>query len=57
VECDENADAKTLIGVNVTAKNRGGLSGLTIAKSSNLTNGPHKRALRADLAGTAGGEL
>jgi len=57
VECDENADAKTLIGVNVTAKNRGGLSGLTIAKSSNLTNSSHKRALRADLAGTAGGEL
>ena len=40
------------IGVKVTAKSRAGLSGLTIAKSSNLTNGAHKRVLLAAASNT-----
>jgi hypothetical protein len=57
LQCGENAVAWARIGVKMTAKSRAGLSGLTIAKSSNLTNGAHKRVLLADLAGTAGEEL
>ena len=37
------------------AKGLGGVSDLAIASASDLTDGPHKCGLRADLAGAADG--